>query len=178
LGSSLEGFLAALTGVRGGVGIIQIGLLLLIATPVVSVIFSVFAFVLQRDSIYVVVTLIVLTVSIYSILGGYFWKDFAVDLRSKTNYMFERAKSIGKNLKFEIKVYQLLLNDIRTPKLSKILLGLALVYAVFPFDIIPDFIPVLGHVDDMVIVPALIVLALKLVPKEVYQECKSRVMET
>ena len=55
-----------------GLGIIQIGLLLLIATPVVRVIFSVFAFVLQRDRIYVVVTLIVLTVLIYSILGGHF----------------------------------------------------------------------------------------------------------
>ena len=53
-------------------GIIQIGLLLLIATPVARVIFSVFAFILQRDSIYVVVTLIVLTVLIYSILGGHF----------------------------------------------------------------------------------------------------------
>ena len=92
--------------------------------------------------------------------------------------MFERAKSIGKNVKFELKVYRLLLNDIRTPKLSKILIGLALVYALFPFDIIPDFIPVLGHVDDFVIVPVLIVLALKLVPEEVYQECKSRVMGT
>ncbi|MGB7290600.1 MAG: DUF1634 domain-containing protein [Thermodesulfobacteriota bacterium] len=55
-----------------GLGIIQIGLLLLIATPVARVIFSVFAFVLQRDSIYVVVTLIVLTVLIYSISGGHF----------------------------------------------------------------------------------------------------------
>lgn len=55
-----------------GLGIIQIGLLLLIATPVTRVTFSVFAFVLQRDSTYVVVTLIVLTVLIYSILGGRF----------------------------------------------------------------------------------------------------------
>lgn len=55
-----------------GLGIIQIGLLLLIATPVARVTFSVFAFVLQRDSTYVVVTLIVPTVLIYSILGGHF----------------------------------------------------------------------------------------------------------
>lgn len=55
-----------------GLGIIQIGLLLLIATPVARVTFSVFAFVLQGDTTYVVVTLIVLTVLIYSILGGHF----------------------------------------------------------------------------------------------------------
>lgn len=98
--------------------------------------------------------------------------------KSKTNHMFEGTKSIVKNLRLEIKVYKLLLNHFRTPKLSKILLGLALGYALFPFDIIPDFIPVLGQIDDMVIVPAFIVLALKLVPDEVYQECKNRAMET
>lgn len=98
--------------------------------------------------------------------------------KSKTNYIFERTKSIGRNLRFEVKLYKLLLNDFRTPKLSKFLLGLALSYALFPFDIIPDFIPVLGHIDDIVIVPALMLLALKLVPDEVYQECKYRAMET
>ena len=92
--------------------------------------------------------------------------------------MFERAKSIGKHFRLEIKVYKSLLNDIRTPKLSKILLGLALGYALCPFDIIPDFIPVIRQIDDMIIVPTLILLAFKLVPEEVYQECKSRVMET
>ncbi len=52
-----------------GRGIIQIGLLLLMATPVVRVIFSVFAFVRQRDRTYVVITLIVLTVLLYSLVG-------------------------------------------------------------------------------------------------------------
>ncbi len=51
-------------------GIIQIGLLILIATPVARVIFALFAFALQRDRIYVVVSLIVLTVLIYSLSGG------------------------------------------------------------------------------------------------------------
>ena len=75
-------------------------------------------------------------------------------------------------------MYRFLLNDNRTPKFSKLLIGLALGYALFPLDIIPDFIPVLGHIDDIVIVPALIMLAFKLVPNEVYQECKYRAMET
>ena len=92
--------------------------------------------------------------------------------------MFERIKSVGRNLKFEIKVYKLLLNDIRTPKLSKILVGLAIAYALFPFDIIPDFIPVIGHIDDMVIVPTLILIALTIIPKEVYEECKMSVKDT
>jgi uncharacterized membrane protein YkvA (DUF1232 family) len=92
--------------------------------------------------------------------------------------MFQRIKFTPRNLKFEIKVYKLLLNDIRTPKLSKILLGLAIGYALFPFDIIPDFIPVIGHIDDMVIVPTLILIALTIIPKEVYDDCKIRVKDT
>lgn len=102
----------------------------------------------------------------------------AVNLKSKTDYMFQRIKFTARNLKFEIKVYKLLLNDIRTPKLSKILLGLAIGYALFPFDIIPDFIPVIGHIDDMVTVPTLILIALTINPKEVYDDCKIRVKDT
>lgn len=53
-------------------GIIQFGLLLLIATPVLRVLFSIFAFAVQRDRLYVLVTLLVFTVLIYSISGGHF----------------------------------------------------------------------------------------------------------
>ena len=51
-------------------GVIQLGLLLLIATPVARVAFSIFAFALQRDRTYVIVTLIVFAVLIYSVIGG------------------------------------------------------------------------------------------------------------
>jgi uncharacterized membrane protein len=52
-------------------GIIELGLLLLIATPIARVVFSVVAFALQRDRIYVAVTLIVLGVLLYNLAGGY-----------------------------------------------------------------------------------------------------------
>jgi len=55
---------------RHGRGIIQLGLLLLIATPVARVVFSVFAFAVQRDWLYVVVTVIVLSVLMFSLTGG------------------------------------------------------------------------------------------------------------
>ncbi len=52
--------------------------------------------------------------------------------------MIERLKSVGKSLKREVKVYRLVLKDGRTPRISKIMLGLAVGYTLFPFDLIPD----------------------------------------
>jgi len=89
--------------------------------------------------------------------------------------MFETLKSAGKKLKREIKVYQLVRKDKRTPKMAKFLLGLAIGYTLLPFDLIPDFIPVIGHLDDIIIVPALVFFALKMVQKEVMDDCRARV---
>lgn len=86
--------------------------------------------------------------------------------------MFEKLKSAGVKLKREIKLYQLIQKDKRTPKMAKILLGMAIGYTLLPFDIIPDFIPILGHLDDIIIVPTLVILALKMIPKEVVDDCK------
>jgi uncharacterized membrane protein YkvA (DUF1232 family) len=86
--------------------------------------------------------------------------------------MFNRLKRIGKDLKSEIEVYRRVLKDDRTPKIAKLFLGLAIGYLLLPFDIIPDFIPVIGHLDDLIIVPALVVIALKMVPKEVIEDCR------
>lgn len=84
-------------------------------------------------------------------------------------------QAVGRTLKRELRVYQLVLKDNRTPKLAKWLLGLAVGYTLLPFDLIPDFIPVLGHIDDVIIVPALVLIALKLVPAEVVAECRTKV---
>jgi uncharacterized membrane protein YkvA (DUF1232 family) len=74
----------------------------------------------------------------------------------------------------ELKTYQLVLKDSRTPSISRIFLGLAIGYLLLPFDIIPDFIPVLGQLDDLIIVPALITVALKFIPRDVIDSCRQQ----
>jgi uncharacterized membrane protein YkvA (DUF1232 family) len=89
--------------------------------------------------------------------------------------MLERLKAIGRGLKRELAVYRLVLKHPRTPRMAKWLLGLAVGYALLPFDLIPDFIPILGQLDDVVIVPALVWSALRLVPDDVVADCRRRV---
>ncbi len=88
-----------------------------------------------------------------------------------------RLKSVAENLRRKIKVYQLVMTDSRSPKFARCLLWLAVGYTLMPFDIIPDFIPVIGHVDDAVIVPLLVFLALRIIPAEVMEDCRRRAEE-
>ena len=58
--------------------------------------------------------------------------------------------------------------------MAKILAALAVGYALSPIDLIPDFIPVIGLLDDIIIVPALIAVVIKLIPAEVFAECREK----
>ena len=60
--------------------------------------------------------------------------------------------------------------------MAKIALGLAVGYALLPFDLIPDWIPVIGHLDDVIIVPLLVIIGLKFMPKEIIEEYREKVM--
>ena len=64
--------------------------------------------------------------------------------------------------------------DARTPWYAKALGILVVAYALSPIDLIPDFIPVLGYVDDVLLLPGLIWLAIRLLPEEVRSECHDR----
>jgi uncharacterized membrane protein YkvA (DUF1232 family) len=74
----------------------------------------------------------------------------------------------------EVRVWSLVLKDPRTPQVSKWLLGAALVYLASPVDLVPDFVPVLGQLDDLLIVPGLVWLATRFVPRGVVAECRER----
>lgn len=87
----------------------------------------------------------------------------------------EKLKSFTKHLKQEFEVYRLVLKHPQTPLIAKVFLGLAIGYLLLPFDLIPDFIPVLGQLDDVVIIPVLVYLALLFIPKDVIQSCRQQV---
>ena len=75
----------------------------------------------------------------------------------------------------ELAVWRAVAVHPRTPRAARWLLGAALAYLVSPIDLIPDAIPVLGQLDDLVIVPGLVALAVRLVPQDVVAECRGRV---
>ncbi|HWQ21148.1 MAG TPA: DUF1232 domain-containing protein, partial [Clostridia bacterium] len=79
-----------------------------------------------------------------------------------------------KRVRREVRVWSLVLKDPRTPRVSKWLLGAALAYLASPVDVIPDFIPLLGQLDDLVIVPGLVRLATRFIPHGVVAECRAK----
>lgn len=86
--------------------------------------------------------------------------------------MWGRLRSLGQRIRSEVRYYRAVLEHPRTPRASKILLAAALGYLASPIDLIPDFIPIVGHLDDMIIIPLLVTAAIRLVPEEVVRECR------
>jgi uncharacterized membrane protein YkvA (DUF1232 family) len=82
---------------------------------------------------------------------------------------------IKKDLKNYLLLFRSLYFDPRTPKISKIILWILIGYAFLPFDLIPDFIPILGHLDDLLILPLLGYLAIKSLPPKLYEEHRRRI---
>lgn len=89
---------------------------------------------------------------------------------------FQKSKELVCSFKRELIVYQRVLRDERTPVSAKLLLALAIGYLCMPLDLIPDFIPVIGHLDDAIIIPALVFAALRLVPREIVSEHREQVI--
>ena len=85
----------------------------------------------------------------------------------------EKLKKIAGQLKAEFAFYKRLQQHPQTPKLAKALLWLAIGYLLMPFDLIPDFLPVIGQLDELVIIPILLYWALKLIPPDVIASCKA-----
>lgn len=80
-------------------------------------------------------------------------------------------KERAKKLKLDLPAIFLALKKKETPKLAKLFAGITIAYALSPIDLVPDFIPVLGYLDDVLLLPLLITLTVKCIPDRIYQIC-------
>ncbi len=81
-------------------------------------------------------------------------------------------KARAKQLKRDIPAVFLAMKKKETPLIAKITAGITIIYALSPVDLIPDFIPVLGYLDDLIILPALVTLTVRLIPTDVLDKCR------
>jgi len=91
--------------------------------------------------------------------------------------LFDIWKQRAKQLKTEVHAIYLAYRDPRTPWYAKLFIGCVVGYALSPIDLIPDFIPVLGYVDDLIIVPLGVAIALKMIPQGVLADCRKKVSQ-
>jgi uncharacterized membrane protein YkvA (DUF1232 family) len=85
-----------------------------------------------------------------------------------------RRRGMALMLKRRAATLKYALQDPRTPPKAKMLGGAVLAYLLSPIDLIPDFIPVLGQLDDLLIVPAGFFLVWRMIPKEVWRDAEAR----
>ena len=88
--------------------------------------------------------------------------------------MISRLKKRANSLKREAYALYFATRDPRVPWYAKVLMSLVLAYAFSPIDLIPDFIPVLGYLDDLIIVPLGIALVLKMIPAQVMIDARGK----
>ena len=92
--------------------------------------------------------------------------------------MLDGLKQRARRLKTEVYALYLAYKDPRVPWYARLFAAGVVAYAVSPIDLIPDFIPIIGYLDDLILVPIGIVLALKMIPSDVMTECRERARET
>ncbi|RWN98170.1 YkvA family protein [Mesorhizobium sp.] len=86
----------------------------------------------------------------------------------------EAAKRWARDIKLDVVALWLAARDPRVPWFAKFVAGIVAAYALSPIDLIPDFIPVLGYIDDLIIVPLGVVLAIRLVAPSLMAEFRAR----
>ena len=92
--------------------------------------------------------------------------------------MLDRMRQRARRLKAEVYALYLAYRDPRVPWYARLFAAGVVAYAFSPIDLIPDFIPVIGFLDDLILVPLGILLALRMIPPPVMAECRQRAAET
>ncbi|ROR27446.1 uncharacterized protein DUF1232 [Mobilisporobacter senegalensis] len=83
-----------------------------------------------------------------------------------------KIKEIGKKLKRDIPAVYLALRKKETPFIAKLMAMITIGYALSPVDLIPDFIPILGYLDDLLILPLLVSITIRLIPHNIFIQCQ------
>ncbi len=96
----------------------------------------------------------------------------AAELTDPNKSLLHRLKNWAEHLQKETYALYFAARDARTPWYAKVLAGLVVAYALSPIDAIPDFIPLLGYLDDVIIIPLGLALALRMIPVQVMQEAR------
>ena len=85
---------------------------------------------------------------------------------------FFNAEKIGQHFPTELPAVFLALKRKETPMIAKVFAVITVGCALSPIDLIPDFIPVLGYLDDVILLPAFVALTIKYIPNNVFEECR------
>lgn len=96
------------------------------------------------------------------------------DLRKRFRILVSEIREKAKGIKKEIGALYLAYKRPDVPRYAKLVSILVVGYALSPIDLIPDFIPILGYLDDLILVPLGIALAIKLIPKDIMNECRQQ----
>lgn len=90
------------------------------------------------------------------------------------NSLWNRLKAWARRMKRDILALYLARQDPRVPRLAKVMAMVTAGYALSPIDLIPDFIPVLGYLDELIILPLFIYLTIRLIPPDVMVELRAQ----
>lgn len=85
-----------------------------------------------------------------------------------------KLKERAKQLKTDIPAVFLAMKHRDTPIIAKVLAAATVAYALSPVDLIPDFIPVLGYLDDLIILPLMVALTIRIIPSAVFEDCREK----
>jgi len=92
--------------------------------------------------------------------------------------LLAHLKERASRLKAETHALYLAARHPGTPWYAKLLVAAIVAYALSPIDLIPDFVPILGYLDDLVLIPLGIALAIRMIPSSILEECRARSQET
>jgi uncharacterized membrane protein YkvA (DUF1232 family) len=107
-----------------------------------------------------------------------YYQDMLNNIRTTSAQAYAAIYAFVRRIKRELAVWRRIIKHSKTPRASKWILWFALVYAAFSFDVISDFIPILGLLDDLILLAVPIALAIQFVPNGMIAECRVPVAYT